>query len=462
MSNPQHPPPKLLIVEDDENLRTQLKWALAQDYAVLLAGDQRSALQVLDREQPAVVTLDLGLPPHPHSVEEGMQTLARIIEQDALIKVIVITGQTERVHALQAVSQGAYDYLCKPIDLEELRVILRRASHVVELERENRALQQQLSGERDKDAFEGMIGVSPRLQEVFAIIRRVAPTDVSVLVEGESGTGKELVARALHRLSERAGGPFVTINCAAIPETLLESELFGYEKGAFTGANAQKKGRIEAAQGGTLFLDEVGELSFFLQAKLLRFLQEHQIERLGDRKAIPLDIRVIAATNKDLKQAIVEGRFREDLYYRLAVIVLSLPPLREREGDIELLAKELLQRYAVQNKKKLTGFTPQALRALKTHHWPGNVRELENRIRRAVLMVEKAKVTATHLELATTYDKYEGKGLREAREAVEREMVQRALARSQGNLTQAAADLGISRPTLYELMEKLGIDRSRV
>jgi two-component system NtrC family response regulator len=448
---------KLLIVEDDEEIRTQMKWALAQDYEVCLAEDRQSAMEVLKRERPPVMTLDLGLPPHPREVTEGFNLLSEALQLDTLTKVIVITGQTERTHALQAVGQGAYDFLCKPVQLGELKGILNRAFYIAQLEREHRGWQQQAND----GSFAGMVGASPQMQEVFAMIRKVAAAEVPVLINGESGTGKELVARAIHQCSGRKTGPLIAINCGAIPENLLESELFGHEKGAFTGAHAQRKGRLETAQGGTLFLDEVGELTPTLQVKLLRFLQEHVIERVGGREEIFLDVRVLAATNKDLQQALAGGGFREDLYYRLAGIVLSLPPLREREGDIVLLANVLLQRYAAESQKKLTGFTQQALRAIERHSWPGNIRELENRLKRAVVVAEGAIVTAAHLQLASSDDRYAGKGLHEAREEVEKEMVQRALVRSKGNLTQAALELGISRPTLYELMGKLGVERNR-
>jgi len=363
--------PKLLIVDDDENIRTQMKWAFARDYAVVLAEDRQSALEALRKEQPAVVTLDLGLPPHPGGIEEGMLTLTGMLEQDPLVKVIVITGQTERQNALHAVARGAYDFLCKPVEVEDLRGILRRAFYVSQLERENRTLQQQPT----IDLFEGMMGTSTQMQEVFSAIRRVATTDVPVLIQGESGTGKELAARAIHRLSERKDGPFIAINCGAIPEALLESELFGHEKGAFTNAHMQRKGRIEGAQGGTLFLDEIGEMPLALQVKLLRFLQERVIERVGGREEIPIDTRVVAATNIDLKNAMSESRFREDLYYRLGVVVLAIPPLRNRGGDVLLLANLFLQRYAAEAKKKAVKLNQAALHALETHQWPGNIRE---------------------------------------------------------------------------------------
>jgi two-component system NtrC family response regulator len=446
---------KLLIIEDDSSIATQMKWALAQDYEIFLAEDRPSALEILGKERPPVVTLDLGLPPNPGEVQEGFLALAEMLSQDGLVKVIVITGQGEKGHALKAIGEGAYDFFCKPIQIDELKVVLNRAFYVSQLEREYRELQQRLSGE----SFEGMLGTSPQIQEVFSSIRKVATTEVPVLIVGESGTGKELVAQAIHRNSSRRAYPFVVINCSAIPETLLESELFGHEKGAFTGAHIQRKGRFEMARGGTLFLDEIGELSLTLQVKLLRFLEEQKIERVGGREAIVVDARVLAATNKDLNEALKEGKFREDLYYRLGVVTLSLPPLREREGDILLLATALLHRYAHENRKKITGFTPQAIDAIKTYTWPGNVRELENRIKRAVIMAEGQKVTPVDLELDFPYSKYESKGLKEAREAIEKDLIQKALAKNKRNITKAAEELGISRPTLYELMEKLGINK---
>jgi len=452
-----YPPqkPRLLVVEDDEAIRTQMKWALAQDYEILLAEDRLGALEIFSKEQPPVVTLDLGLPPYPGEVKEGFLALAEMLSQDHLVKVVVITGQGEKDHALKAIGEGAYDFFCKPIQVEELKVVLKRAFYVSQLEHEYHKLKRQLR----KESFEGMLGTSPQIQEVFSSIRKVATTEVPVLIVGESGTGKELVAKAIHMNSSRMESPFVVINCSAIPETLLESELFGHEKGAFTGAHIQRKGRFEMAQGGTLFLDEIAELSLPLQVKLLRFLQEQKIERVGGREAIVVDSRVLAATNKDLNQAIKEGKFREDLYYRLGVVTISLPPLREREEDILLLATALLQRYANENKKKITGFTPQAIHTLKTYSWPGNVRELENRIKRAVIMTEGKNVAPADLELDFTYTKYEAKGLKGAREALEKDLIQKALTKNKGNMTKVAEELGISRPTLYELIEKLGISK---
>jgi two-component system NtrC family response regulator len=444
---------KLLIVDDDEDLRTQMKWALIQDYDVFVAEDRSSAIAILKREQPTVVTLDLGLPPQPAGVEEGFAVLDDILNEQSQTKVIIITGRGEKEYALRAVEKGAYDFFYKPIQLDELKVVLRRAFHLSQLEREQRILQQRLGG----DAFEEMLGTSRKMQEVFSIIRKVATTDAPVLITGESGTGKELVARAMHRLSVRHANPFIVINCGAIPENLLESELFGHEKGAFTGAHVQRKGRFEMAEGGTLFLDEIGELPLTLQVKLLRFLQDKALERVGGREPITVDTRVLAATNRDLKEAMKEGIFREDLYFRLGVIRISLPPLREREGDLVLLAKAFLVRYSDENRRKIKGFTDHAIGAIEQYAWPGNVRELENRIKRAVIMAEGTKVTPADLEMEVPRTRYEGMGLKEARETLEKELLAKALARNDGNLTKAALELGVSRPTLYDLMEKFGM-----
>lgn len=449
--------PKLLIVEDDESLRTQMKWALAQGYEVFSAGERRSALDLLRRENPAVVTLDLGLPPSPAGVEEGFLALSDILAYDSLIKVIVITGRGEKEYALKAVGQGAYDFFCKPVQIDELKIVLNRAFHISQLEKDYRDLRNQ----KETQGFEEMLGTSPKMQEVFSAIRKVAAAEAPILITGESGTGKELVARAIHRKSGRKEGSFVVINCGAIPENLLESELFGHEKGSFTGAHIQRKGRIEAARGGTLFLDEIGELSLTLQVKMLRFLQEQVIERIGGRETIEVDTRVLAATNQDLKRAIKEGRFREDLYYRIGVVVIDLPPIREREDDTLLLANAFLSGYAAEHNKKIIGFTKQALQALSTHSWPGNVRELENRVKRSVIMAEGARITPEDLELTSPNRKYIGKGLREAREALERDFIDQVMSRNKGNISKAAAELGISRPTLYEFLEKFGIGKEK-
>ncbi len=446
--------PTLLIVDDDEDIRSQMKWALAGDYEVLLAEDRATAVARFSERRPSVVLLDLGLPPSPGDTEEGMATLSELVGAGGGVKVIVITGQSERDHALRAIGSGAYDFLPKPVQVEELRVILRRAFYVAQLEQENRTLQQRASAE----GFEGMLGTSTKMQEVFGVIRKVSPSDIPVLILGESGTGKEVAARAIHRRSSRKDGPFVAINCGAIPEALLESELFGHEKGSFTGAHAQRKGRFEAAEGGTLFLDEIGELPLQLQVKLLRFLQDRQIERVGGRTAIEVDTRVIAATNKDLKRETAEGRFREDLFYRLAVVVLRLPPLRDRQGDIRYLAQALLQRFAAEAGREVPRVNPSVAGALERYPWPGNVRELENKVRRAVVMAEGKRLTAADLELESAPGE-PAQTLRDAREALERQMITDALRRTNGRISRAATELGISRPTFYELMEKLGVQK---
>jgi len=446
---------RLLIVEDDEDVRTQMKWALAAECDIAVAADRASALAELREHKPPVMVLDLGLPPHPASVEEGFAVLSEALAADPFLKVVIVTGRAEKEHALKAVSGGAYDILYKPIDIGELRTILRRAQHVSTLERENAELQLK----SQEDAFEGMLGTSARMQEVFATVRKVSSTDVPVLITGESGTGKELVAQAIHRQSQYRNGPFVVINCGAIPENLLESELFGHEKGAYTGAHMQRKGRFELADGGTLFLDEIGELSLTLQVKLLRFLQEQVIERVGGRDQIRVNVRIVAATNKDLKQAMQESKFREDLFFRLSVVSIYLPALKERDDDVLVLAHAFLQRAVKENKKKITGFTQPAMTAIAAYPWPGNVRELENRVKRAVIMAEGRKVKPSDLELEEPEGRFEGMTLRAARESLEREMILKVLARQKDNITRAAEELGISRPTLYELMEKLGIVR---
>ena len=445
--------PKLLIVDDDEEILTQMRWALAREYEILLAGDRTSATDIFRSARPAVVLLDLGLPPHPNNPEEGLAALSDLLALDGLVKVVIITGQGEKEVALRAVGVGAYDFLCKPVEMEELKLLLKRCFHIAHLEREYREMQQQLQG----DAFESMLGTSLPMQVVFDSIRKVAMTDAPVLILGESGTGKEMAALAIHRRSSRKDGPFVAINCSAIPETLLESELFGHEKGAFTGAHIQRKGRIENASGGTLFLDEIGEIPLPLQVKLLRFLQEQRIERVGGRQEIQIDVRVIAATNSDLKKGMAGGRFREDLYYRLAVVQVVLPPLRDRAGDIRLLAQSFLQRCAGQVSKRGLAFDREALRAINHYSWPGNVRELENRVRRAVIMAEGKRLTIQDLELAEATEAAHPATLKEARKTLEQEIIRQALQKHSWKIAPAAAELGVSRPTLYELMEKLGI-----
>jgi two-component system NtrC family response regulator len=449
---------KVLIVDDDEAIRTQMKWALSQEYEVHFAEDRKGALEAFEANSPAVTLLDLGLPPRPNECDEGLAVLSEILAVDGTAKVIIISGQGEKRNAIEAVGAGAYDFLGKPVEMEELTLLLRRCIHVVELEKAYRELQQS----QRSDMFEDMLGTSPQMQAVFAFIRKVAGTNAPVLLLGESGTGKEMAAAAIHHRSARKDGPFVAINCNAIPENLLESELFGHEKGAFTGAHIQRNGMIETASGGTLFLDEIGELPPAIQVKLLRFLQEHRLQRVGGRQEIQIDTRLVAATNADLKQLIDNGKFREDLYFRLAVVTIRLLPLRERGEDVVFLAREFLGRYANENGRTKLVFAPDAVRAMTRYLWPGNVRELQNRVKRAVIMATGSRITAKDLELAQDHDGTAPSAtLKQAREHVEREMIEQALKRNSGRITAAAADLGISRPTLYELMEKLSIPKQR-
>ena len=447
--------PVLLLVDDDEAIRTQMKWALTADYEIVFAEDRAGAVENFKKKKPAVTLLDLGLPPRPTDPDEGLATLADLKALDEMTKVIVISGQGEKKNALEAVAAGAYDFLCKPVDPDELKLLLKRCIYLADLEREYRKAKEN----QRVTVFEDMMGTSPQMQGVFSFIRKVATTTAPVLLLGESGTGKEMAALAIHRRGPRKDGPFVPINCNAIPENLLESELFGHEKGSFTGATMQRVGLVETAKGGTLFLDEIGELPSSIQVKLLRYLQEQRFQRVGGRQELTSDARIIAATNVDLKAGINQGSFREDLYFRLAVLVISLPPLRERRDDAVLLAQEFLQKYAAQNGKANIAFVPEALRAINRHPWPGNVRELQNRVKRAVIMADSRRITEKDLELSTGIGFSSSTTLKEARENVEREMVQRALKRNLGRISSAAAELGISRPTLYELMERLGISR---
>ena len=449
--------PKLLIVDDDEEIRTQMKWALTGDYEVLAAGDRRSALEVFRSARPAVVLLDMGLPPKPGTPEEGLATLGELVAIDSSVKVVVITGQGEKEIALQAIGTGAYDFLGKPLEMDELKFLLKRCFHVARLERAYREMQERVDGD---GGFEGLLGTSTPMQTVFNSVRKVATTDAPVLILGESGTGKEVTARAIHHRSGRKAAPFVAINCGAIPETLMESELFGHEKGSFTGAHAQRKGRIESSDEGTLFLDEIGEIPPSLQVKLLRFLQERVIERVGGRQEIPVNTRVIAATNADLKKKMAGGTFREDLYYRLAVVQILLPPLRDRAEDVVLLARSMLQRFSVENGRSGATFSPDALRAIRSYSWPGNVREMQNRVKRGVIMSDGKRITAEDLELAAEGGNGPPVSLKEARESLERGMIVESLRKHGGKITAAATDLGISRPTFYELMEKLGVQKS--
>jgi two-component system NtrC family response regulator len=446
--------PKLLVVDDDEEIRTQIKWALSEDYDVVISGDRNEAVKSFREKQPAATLLDLGLPPQPNDITEGLAALDELLSINPAAKVIILSGQSEKQNAIEAVGSGAYDFLCKPVEMTELKLLLRRCIYVVQLEQEYKELKKNTTANN----FEQMIGSSAEMEAVFGQIRKVAVTDASVLLLGESGTGKEVAALAIHQRSLRKEKAFVAINCNGIPENLLESELFGHEKGAFTGAHMQRIGLIETAAQGTLLLDEIGELPATLQVKLLRFLQEQRFQRVGGRQEIQIDTRIIAATNSDLKQAITNGKFREDLYFRLAVVVIHLPPLRNRGDDILLLAEEFLRRYAAQNNKSRLTFAPDAVRALCRHHWAGNVRELQNRVKRAVIMADNKRLTAADLELIAV-DLGSNITLKEARESAEKEVVQHALKRHRGKITAAAIELGISRPTLYELMEKLDIPR---
>jgi two-component system, NtrC family, response regulator len=445
--------PKILIIEDDDFVRNQMKWALAAQYEVFLAEDRISALEIFKAQSPSAVTLDLGLPPSPGDTTEGFRALSDMLHMDPLLKVFVITGQDEQENALAAIGQGAYDFFCKPVDVEALKIVISRAVRVYQFERQSR--------ERDSVAnsgFQGMLGSCSKMQSVFQDIRKVATSEAAVLIAGESGTGKELAARAIHNLSSRKDGPFVAINCGAIPETLLESELFGHEKGSFTGAHAQRDGRLEMAQGGTLFLDEIGEISPSIQVKLLRFLQDQVIERVGGRKSITVNARVICATNSDLRESMAKGEFREDLYYRIGVLTITMPPLRERNGDIKLISQALLEKFAAEHNKSLA-FSPKSLEAMETYSWPGNVRELENQLKRAVIMVEGKQIMPRDLALNGQYAEYQGMGLNEVRENIERDLIEQAIARNRGNLTRCAEELQISRSTLYELIAKLRIAR---
>src|SRR5512143_3476155 len=453
---------KILIVDDSDEIRTQLKWGLGKEYSVIPARDGTEALALFKKNEPRVVTLDLGLPPHENGTEEGFRCLQEMLRHNPASKTIVITGNDQRETALRAIQMGAYDFYQKPINLEELRVIIRRAFHLSAIEEQNRSLYTAL--ERQASQVGGMIGQCPEMQAVLSTIRKVSSSDASVLIQGESGTGKELVARAIHAMSPRKDGPFVPINCGAIPETLLESELFGHEKGAFTGAHAQVQGKVEYAQNGTLFLDEIGELPSLLQVKLLRFLQDRTIQRVGGREDIAVNMRILAATNKDLARETKEGRFREDLFYRLGVVSITVPPLRERKGDIVVLATFFLKRYCNLYNKRVRGFNAAALESLETHHWTGNVRELENKVQRAVLMSEGPMVEPRDLDLeaqARPADKCVAKAdvrtLKEAKDKVEREMVVATLDRQAGNIAKASEELGVSRPTLYDIMKKHGL-----
>jgi two-component system NtrC family response regulator len=443
----------LLIVEDDPALQKQMRWAF-DAYETVVASDRDSAMAQMRRFEPAVVTMDLGLPPSPDDPTEGLKLLEEIHTLVPETKVVVLTGQNDQANALRAIALGAYDFCTKPFEPDLLTWTIERAFRVHELQEENRRLQ----AAQHAPALGGIVTRDPAMQRICRTIEKVAPTSATVLILGESGTGKELFARALHDLSPRAGERFVAINCAAIPETLLESELFGHEKGAFTGAVKQTPGKIETANGGTLFLDEIGDLPLALQAKLLRFLQERVIERIGGRQEIPVDVRIVCATHQTLKEQTTTGRFREDLYYRLAEIVVEIPALRARSGDVALLAHNFVRRIAAEQRRGSVTLMPEALSALEAHAWPGNVRELENVIKRAVIMAEGNRITAADVGLAPNSDADLAHfNLRQVREEAEKHAVLRVLARVNGNLSKAAELLGVSRPTLYDLMHRFGL-----
>ena len=448
---------RLLIVEDDPGLQKQLKWAFADDHEMQFASNREDAITAARRFQPQVVLQDLGLPPDADGVEEGFACIAALHELVPAAKIVVMTGREGREHALRAVREGAFDFCQKPTDVEVLRVILDRAARIHELEAEN----SRLRASTQSTALPGVIATSDAMVKVTTMIRKLAPTQSTVLLLGESGTGKERLAAALHQLSNRASKPMVALNCAAIPENLLESELFGYERGAFTGAVKQTIGKIEGASGGTLFLDEIGDMPMPLQAKMLRFLQERVIERLGGRTPIPVDVRIVAATNVDLEAAVARGTFRQDLVYRISEVAVNIPPLRDRTGDAVVIAQAFLRAAAERHGRSNTlRFSPGAVQALQNHNWPGNVRELENRVNRAAILAEGDAVNATDLGLAepeATAGELPFTNLRDVRNRAEAEALRRALALAEGNVSRAAELLGISRPTLYDLMERAGI-----
>ena len=441
--------PRLLVIDDHEHILKQLSWALQDEFDVHTAVSKAAAIEALRRVKPALMTVDLALTPGGGSRHEGFEVLQDALSADPAIKAIVITSDQEEATAMEAVRMGAFDYFVKPLPLEELRGALRRAAYLTAIDRRSSVTS------TDHDDGTGMLGNSPVMRELRALVRRVAQTDFTALILGESGVGKELVARAIAQLGARREKPYVVVNCAAIPETLLETELFGHEKGSFTGAHAQKKGKFELADGGTLFLDEIGDLSPGLQAKLLRFLEQRTIERVGGTRPIQLTVRVIAATNRDLEADVREKRFRDDLYYRLKVLPIRVPPLRERDDDVLLLANGFLEGLARELGTPRNRLGRDAELALKRYHWPGNVRELQNVIRAAAVRSPRALISASHLELDLVADT--PRDLRAARDELERALVERALRRNDGVISRAARDLGVSRVTLYDLLDKHGL-----
>jgi two-component system, NtrC family, response regulator len=445
----------LLIVDDDAGLLRQLRWAFS-DHKVFTASTRQEAIDIARKAPLSVAIVDLGLPPDPDGASEGLAILAEILAIAPATKVIIATGNETREHALRACALGAYDFYQKPINIDDLQRIVSRAEKMFELEAENRRLLEAVTA----SPVDGIIASSEEMLKVLRTIEKIAPTDVAVLLRGESGTGKELLAQAIHKLSARNGEPFVPINCAAIPETLLESELFGHERGAFTGAVKQTIGRIESADHGTLFLDEIGDVPLPMQVKLLRFLQDQVIERIGGRKQLQVDVRIVCATNQDLDLMMAEGKFREDLYYRLNEVTVRVPPLRERASDAIVLASFFLKRFSAEYGQLVRGFDTAALTAISDHPWPGNVRELENRLKRAVVMADGPVLSATDLGLAASGEKPQSLAIRDARHRAEKEVIQLALAQAGSNLSKAAKLLGISRPTLYDLMQQhqIGLD----
>jgi two-component system NtrC family response regulator len=445
--------PKLLIIEDDPGLQKQLRWSL-DAYDVAVAGDREAALAQIRRHEPAVVTMDLGLPPDPDGSTEGLATLQQILALAPDTRVIVLTGNQDHNNAVKAIGMGAYDFHQKPVDPEVLNLVIQRAFFLHNLQQENRRMQQSQAD----SPLSGVISRDPGMLKVCRTVEKVAPTSASVMLLGESGTGKEVLARAVHALSPRSKERFMAINCAAIPENLLESELFGYEKGAFTGAAKQTKGKVELAHGGTFFLDEVGDLPMPLQAKLLRFLQERVIERIGGHEEIPVDVRIVCATHQKLKDLCAQGRFREDLYYRLSEIVVTIPPMRQREGDAALLAHHFKNKFCAQESRSSLHFAPDAMAAIEGYAWPGNVREMENCIKRAVIMADGNTIVADDLGLPDTGAEEETPlNLRQIRDEAEYKAIVKALARADGNIVKASEMLGISRPTMYDLMGRHGI-----
>lgn len=444
---------KLLVIEDDTGLQRQYKWNF-EDYDVQIAGARVEAMDIMVRDRPAVVTLDLGLPPDPDGTTEGFALLEMILGEFPHTKIIVASGHGAHESAVKAISLGAYDFYQKPVDPDQLGLIVKRAFRLYDLEEENRLLIKN----REPARLNNIITNSSSMLKVCDMVERVAPTSVTVMLLGASGTGKELLARAIHNLSDRKDKPLVAINCAAIPENLLESELFGYEKGAFTGAVKQTLGKIEVAQGGTLFLDEIGDIPFALQVKLLRFLQERVVERIGGRKEVPVDVRVICATHQDLENHIKEGRFREDLFYRVSEISINIPRLSERDGDSVLLSQAFLKRFSSELNSSVTAFTPEAVSAISAYEWPGNVRELENRIKRAIIMCDGKKISASDLELNSMEGKEEILNLKQIREIADIKAIKSALTFSNGNISQAARILGVSRPTFYGLVKQYDIN----